>query len=85
MMEELRFSETSVLIKASQRNIPNDNIIHSHFRENLRFYKLRTKVRKPTIQTEKLLLTGEVNVNFCWQRGVAWSAQRVSTVVDFNF
>jgi hypothetical protein len=37
MMEALRSSETSVLTRAT-RNIPEDVILHSHRRENLKSY-----------------------------------------------
>jgi hypothetical protein len=36
MMEALRSSDTSVLTRATQRNIPEDGIVHSHRRENLK-------------------------------------------------
>jgi hypothetical protein len=38
MMEAVRSSETSVLSRATRRHIPEDGILHSHRRENLKYY-----------------------------------------------
>jgi hypothetical protein len=38
MMEAICFSRTSVLTRAIRSNIPEDAILHSHCRENLKSY-----------------------------------------------
>jgi hypothetical protein len=37
-MEAIRSSETSVHTTCTRRHIPEDGILHSHRRENLKFY-----------------------------------------------
>jgi hypothetical protein len=74
-MEATRSCETSVYNKPTRRHVPEDGILHSHRRENLKSYTAYftfqptansvALVRKRTIPTERPPLVGESSANFC--------------------
>jgi hypothetical protein len=60
MKEALGSSETSVLTRATRGNIPEDSILHSHRRENLKSY-MPSKTLNHFLNFEKIkVVFGEI-------------------------
>jgi hypothetical protein len=63
MMEALRSSESFLLTKATQRNIPENGIPHSHLRENRKSSKsISAVVLKPLPNVHKLRKSKTISV-----------------------
>jgi hypothetical protein len=55
-MEALNSSETSLLRRATRRNVPEGTILHSHRREKLKFYSMFILINFSSIYKTEICL-----------------------------
>jgi hypothetical protein len=80
MKEALGSSETSGLTRAIWRNIPEDTILHSHRRENLKSYKNKFSLVNASYQLVKTFC-----LPVCSLRHKNQNMQKYSFVYNFVF
>jgi hypothetical protein len=81
MMEALSFFETSVLTRATRRNIQQDAILHSHRHENFKCYKTRVASVSTEVRTQHLLNASLKSRFVFWGGGCSVAAGPIRSIM----
>jgi hypothetical protein len=85
MMEAKRYSETSVLTRATRFQIPEDGILHGHLSENMKSYQSfrdgyeKGRMQKFALAKDQFVADGRYYILDCLKEGpILWSSGQTS-------